>query len=196
MSADITGGISIGANDTFSPSLVASFMDGALIENVTSDCLSSETNIEMIDTAAPSDTAGMIWFDTTNGILRRYNAAESVWAPFGHGLVMTNDTGDTIANGAIVVSQNSSRIAPCTTAGDITAIGVAVGTIADGAQGIVQTHGVASMLATGAITFAERLEPSEFTGEGHAVATKSIGVFAAIHRSALGGGLHSVYLVT
>lgn len=149
------------------------------VTNITQGDLGSGFTGITVGTAAPTGSTGVGWFDTTQGagkgVLKFYDNGR--WAPVAQGFLGFN-TGTTISRGHIV--QYDSATTPATvgtvpvnktsapTAGVVQLArsrGVAAESIANGATGVIITHGYCEVLKeTGTVTAGDLIVPSSTVG--------------------------------
>lgn len=146
---------------------INSIVADGVIKDVVASELASGTKAMEISSSAPSDTSNTIWFDSTNMLLRRYVSSQSVWAPYGYGIAVTNNTGSLIAKGSVVViSGADNEIDYNVTLAHQSVAGVLQADIGDGSSGVIQTHGMGSILVTGDVSRGQNIIASSITGRG------------------------------
>jgi hypothetical protein len=122
---------------------------------------------------APSFQEARLWYDSTQHLYAFYNDVSSAIVHVGQDTQfrVINNTGSTIANGApVYITSTSSGITPPNVAlakADVAAtsavIGLANGSIANGAQGYVTAQGVIDGVNTGSFTVGQVLYLSPYS---------------------------------
>ncbi len=184
--ATITRGKTFGATEQVTNTKLHQLVDNATITGITSDDISGGSGqLVIIQGSAPSSpSAGWLWYDTTNGVLRLYNGAD--WIPVAHGHIFTNKSGSSVAAGDVVIfdSANANSIKTTTTANSSDAYGVVIVGGADNTSVIVITEGyVPTVNVTGATSIGDFLFTSTTAGKADPSPTFGKGAFARAHTS-------------
>lgn len=104
--------------------------------------MASGAGLVIASASAPADTKH-IWYDTNLLLARVYDGTN--WEPIPpKGTVLTNASGAAVAKGDIVIfsTGTDSAFTTTTSAGNVRVIGVAAESIANGAKGVIRTHGI------------------------------------------------------
>lgn len=143
MTAILASGKNFTANEQVTPAKLYEIIEGADISNLGITETASGSTLLVSSGSAPSNIKS-IWFDTTLRLTRVNNGAS--WHAVGRGVYLSNVSGGALVAGDIVVASSvTSASFTTTTTANQTApmpIGILAENIANGASGIVLTHGL------------------------------------------------------
>lgn len=179
--ATITRGKTFGATEQVTNSKLHQLVDSATITNLTSaDVDGSAGQLTIIQGSAPSSpSAGWLWYDTTNAVLRMYDGG--TWQLVSRGYSYTNQSGGTLAAGDVVVfdTGNDSSVTTTTTVSDADVVGVVIIGGADGATVHVITEGYCpAVTVSGSTSPGDYLFASATVKKADPSATYTSGSFA------------------
>ena len=200
---DINAGITYADLETLTPSKLHTMIDGGDITEIDRSNMGSQDYPMIIKATEPSDL-DVMWFDTTTLTFNRYETTQAIWAPYGHGLRVVNNTGATIDKGTIVnISGADNEVDYAHSLGSPVPAGVLQADLLDTAEGVILSHGLGTILVTGAGIAGEPIVVSGVTGFavtatgglGFVTASAGIVIGHPTDTYAAGTGLVTCYMV-
>lgn len=181
MGATITKGYTFGATETQTNTNTHSLIEAATIAsiNVTNFNTNFTSPVVISTTEPTTPSIGMLWYDTTNGVLREYDGSK--WQPKSRGYIYTNKSGSAVVAGDIVIQDtaNARAVKKTTTAKSVGLNGVCLTGANDNADVIVITEGYCPAInVTGSTSIGDFLFSSTTAGKADPSSTLQTGAFA------------------
>lgn len=141
MAASGISGKYFGSNEQLTAAKLHQIIESASITGFDQTNMASGAGLVISSATSPSDTDAL-WFDTNLNLLRFYNG--TVWSPVSGGEVVTNKSGGSLARGDVVIWDVTNDLSVTTTSRtlDVWFAGIAAGTIANNASGVIITSGL------------------------------------------------------
>jgi len=182
--ATLVRGKTFGATETVTNTKLHQLIDsGSVSAIVKADMDGPTTSFTHIGTSAPTSNPtpvqGHQWFDSSNNVLKTYDGTD--WQPNARGYLYTNQSGGTVAAGALVVldTSNAQSFTTTTTVNDTDAFGFTIGSTAAAAKGIVITEGIILVAnVTGSTSIGDYLFASTTAAKADPSATLASGAVA------------------